>query len=102
MFGGGRPVNCGGGDGVAQGVPLAHRSVWKIGEYAAHEYELLQLAGNSWAWLAFAAGILPVIWLAGAVGFVIGLSQMNSPATARTGNLISASGMAMAIGATAL
>jgi NAD(P) transhydrogenase subunit beta len=46
--------------------------------------------------------IVRLIWLAGAVGFVIGLSQMNSPATARTGNLISASGMAMAIGATAL
>ena len=44
--------------------------------------------------------IVRLIWLAGAVGFVIGLSQMNSPATARTGNLISASGMAMAIGAT--
>ena len=46
--------------------------------------------------------IVRLIWLAGAVGFVIGLGQMNSPATARTGNLISASGMAMAIGATAL
>jgi NAD(P) transhydrogenase subunit beta len=46
--------------------------------------------------------IVRLIWLAGAVGFVIGLSQMNSPATARTGNLISASGMAMAVGATAL
>ena len=33
--------------------------------------------------------IVRLIWLAGAVGFVIGLSQMNSPATARTGNLIS-------------
>ena len=27
---------------------------------------LIQLAGNSWAWLVFTAGILPVIWIAGA------------------------------------
>ncbi len=46
--------------------------------------------------------IVRLVWLASAVSFVIGLGQMNSPATARTGNLISASGMAMAIGATAL
>ena len=46
--------------------------------------------------------IVRLAWLAGAVGFVIGLSQMNSPATARTGNLISASGMALAIAATAV
>jgi NAD(P) transhydrogenase subunit beta len=41
-------------------------------------------------------------WLLGAVAFVIGLSRMNSPATARNGNLVSAGGMAIAIGATAL
>jgi H+-translocating NAD(P) transhydrogenase subunit beta len=39
-------------------------------------------------------------WLLGAVAFVIGLSRMNSPATARNGNLVSAGGMALAIGAT--
>ena len=33
---------------------------------------LIQLAGNSWAWLAFAAGILPVIWLAGAAERLFG------------------------------
>ena len=33
--------------------------------------------------------------------FVIGLSRMNSPATARNGNLVSAGGMAVAIVATA-
>ncbi len=41
-------------------------------------------------------------WLLGAVAFVVGLSQMNSPATARNGNLVSAAGMALAIGATAI
>jgi H+-translocating NAD(P) transhydrogenase subunit beta len=39
-------------------------------------------------------------WLLGAVAFVIGLSRMNSPATARNGNLVSAAGMALAVGAT--
>ena len=43
-----------------------------------------------------------VAWLAGAVAFVIGLIRMNSPATARNGNLLSAGGMALAIGATAV
>ena len=36
------------------------------------------------------------------VGFVIGLIRMNSPATARNGNLVSAGGMAIAIVATAI
>ncbi len=45
--------------------------------------------------------VVRLIWLASAVAFVIGLSRMNSPATARQGNLISAGGMALAIGATA-
>jgi NAD(P) transhydrogenase subunit beta len=45
--------------------------------------------------------IVRVAWLAGAVAFVIGLIRMNSPATARNGNLLSAGGMAVAIGATA-
>jgi NAD(P) transhydrogenase subunit beta len=39
-------------------------------------------------------------WLAGAAAFVIGLHQMNSPATARTGNRISAAGMTLAVLAT--
>jgi len=39
-------------------------------------------------------------WLAGAAAFVIGLHQMSSPATARSGNLLSAGGMAVAVGAT--
>ena len=39
-------------------------------------------------------------WLLGAAGFVIGLHQMNSPATARQGNRISAAGMAIAVIAT--
>ncbi|HEY4634462.1 MAG TPA: NAD(P)(+) transhydrogenase (Re/Si-specific) subunit beta, partial [Candidatus Limnocylindrales bacterium] len=39
---------------------------------------------------------------AGAVAFVLGLIRMNSPATARVGNLVSAGGMAIAVGATAV
>ncbi len=38
--------------------------------------------------------------LGGAVCFVLGLHLMNSPATARNGNLLSAGGMTVAIGAT--
>jgi NAD(P) transhydrogenase subunit beta len=41
-------------------------------------------------------------WLAGAAGFVVGLHQMNSPATARRGNQLSAAGMALAVIATFL
>ncbi|HJW21077.1 MAG TPA: NAD(P)(+) transhydrogenase (Re/Si-specific) subunit beta [Candidatus Limnocylindrales bacterium] len=44
--------------------------------------------------------LVRVAWLAGAVAFVLGLIRMNSPATARNGNLLSAAGMALAIGAT--
>jgi proton-translocating NAD(P)+ transhydrogenase subunit beta len=36
-------------------------------------------------------------WLVGAASFVIGLHRMNSPATARSGNRISAAGMALAV-----
>ncbi len=39
-------------------------------------------------------------WLVGASCFVLGLHQMNSPATARNGNRLSASGMAIAVIAT--
>jgi NAD(P) transhydrogenase subunit beta len=39
-------------------------------------------------------------WLAGAAAFVIGLMRMNSPGTARNGNLLSAGGMAIAVAAT--
>src|SRR5437867_3386946 len=46
--------------------------------------------------------LVRLAWLAGAVGFVIGLIRMNSPATARNGNLLSAGGMALAIAATAV
>jgi proton-translocating NAD(P)+ transhydrogenase subunit beta len=46
--------------------------------------------------------IVRLIWLAGAVAFVLGLIRMNSPATARDGNLLSAGGMVLAIGATAV
>jgi NAD(P) transhydrogenase subunit beta len=46
--------------------------------------------------------LVRIAWLAGAVAFVIGLIRMNSPATARNGNLLSAGGMAVAIVATAV
>ena len=39
-------------------------------------------------------------WLVGAACFVLGLHQMNSPATARNGNRLSASGMTIAVLAT--
>ena len=44
--------------------------------------------------------LVRIAWLAGAVAFVIGLARMNSPATARNGNLVSAAGMTVAIVAT--
>jgi len=46
--------------------------------------------------------LVHLAWLAGAACFVIGLMRMNSPATARNGNLLSAGGMAVAIAATAI
>src|SRR3954454_11116102 len=48
------------------------------------------------------SNIVRLVWLAGAAAFVLGLIRMNSPATARNGNLVSAGGMAVAIGATAI
>jgi NAD(P) transhydrogenase subunit beta len=39
-------------------------------------------------------------WMAGAAAFVIGLHRMNSPATARNGNRLSAGGMTVAVLAT--
>jgi NAD(P) transhydrogenase subunit beta len=38
-----------------------------------------------------------LVWLVAAAAFVLGLHRMNSPATARNGNLLSAGGMALAI-----
>jgi proton-translocating NAD(P)+ transhydrogenase subunit beta len=46
--------------------------------------------------------LVRIAWLIGAAGFVIGLMRMSSPATARNGNLLSAGGMAIAIGGTAV
>ncbi|HKG19936.1 MAG TPA: NAD(P)(+) transhydrogenase (Re/Si-specific) subunit beta [Candidatus Limnocylindrales bacterium] len=46
--------------------------------------------------------LVRLAWLVGASAFVIGLMRMNSPATARNGNLVSAGGMAIAIVATAV
>jgi NAD(P) transhydrogenase subunit beta len=46
--------------------------------------------------------LVRLAWLVGASAFVIGLMRMNSPATARNGNLLSAGGMAIAIVATAI
>jgi len=44
--------------------------------------------------------VVRLIYLAAAVGFVLGLHLMRSPATARRGNLLSAAGMAAAVIAT--
>jgi NAD(P) transhydrogenase subunit beta len=44
--------------------------------------------------------IVYLAWLAGAACFVLGLHQMNSPATARDGNRLSATGMTIAVVAT--
>ncbi len=44
--------------------------------------------------------IVYLAWLAGAACFVLGLHRMNSPATARDGNRLSAGGMAVAVVAT--
>ena len=44
--------------------------------------------------------LIRLAWLAGAATFVLGLMRMNSPATARNGNLLSAAGMAVAVAAT--
>ena len=40
--------------------------------------------------------LVRLAWLVGAAMFVIGLMRMNSPATARNGNLLSAAGMTVA------
>src|SRR6476659_4162862 len=52
--------------------------------------------------LAYIEILVRVLWIAGAVCFVLGLMRMNSPATARNGNLLSAGGMVVAIVATAI
>jgi NAD(P) transhydrogenase subunit beta len=44
--------------------------------------------------------VVYLAWLVGAACFVLGLHRMNSPATARDGNRLSAAGMAVAVGAT--
>jgi NAD(P) transhydrogenase subunit beta len=44
--------------------------------------------------------IVYIAWLTGAACFVLGLHQMNSPATARNGNRLSAGGMTIAVIAT--
>jgi len=46
--------------------------------------------------------LVRLAWLVGAAAFVIGLMRMNSPATARTGNWLSAGGMTLAIAGTAV
>ena len=52
--------------------------------------------------LTFLTPLVYLAWLIGAVAFVIGMIRMNSPATARNGNLLSAGGMAVAVIATAI
>jgi NAD(P) transhydrogenase subunit beta len=52
--------------------------------------------------LSFLEPLVYLAWLLGAIAFVIGLIRMNSPATARNGNLLSAGGMFVAVAATAI
>jgi NAD(P) transhydrogenase subunit beta len=52
--------------------------------------------------LGYVEVFVRLAWLAGAVAFVVGLIRMNSPATARNGNLFSAAGMVVAVVATAV
>ena len=49
------------GAGYIPKLPGTAGSVLGVGVWL-----LIQLAGNSWAWIVFAAGIFPVIWIAGA------------------------------------
>ncbi|HET7225439.1 MAG TPA: NAD(P)(+) transhydrogenase (Re/Si-specific) subunit beta [Candidatus Eisenbacteria bacterium] len=44
--------------------------------------------------------VLPYAYLAATVLFVLGLRSLSAPATARSGNLLAAAGMALAVGAT--
>lgn len=46
--------------------------------------------------------LLELSYLIGSVTFIVGLKQLSSPATARQGNLVAASGMAIAIAGTIL
>ena len=49
------------GAGSAPKMPGTFGSVLGVGVWL-----VIQLAGNSWAWVVFAAAILPIIWIAGA------------------------------------
>ena len=49
------------GAGYAPKMPGTTGSILGIGVWF-----IIQLTGNSWAWILFAAGILPIIWIAGA------------------------------------
>lgn len=44
--------------------------------------------------------LLPILYLVSSVTFIIGLKMLGSPKTARTGNLVAAAGMALAIAGT--
>jgi NAD(P) transhydrogenase subunit beta len=47
-------------------------------------------------------GFVPLAYLSAAILFIVGLKRLSSPATARSGNLIAAGGMALAVIATLL
>ena len=49
------------GAGYVSKLPGTAGSILGVGVWL-----LIQFAGNSWAWIIFAAGILPVIWIASA------------------------------------
>jgi len=54
-------IAAGFGAGYAPKMPGTFGSVLGIGVWL-----LIQRTGNSWAWIVFAAVVLPVIWIAGA------------------------------------
>ena len=55
------------GAGYAPKMPGTFGSVLGVGVWL-----LIQLTGNSWAWIVLAAGVLPVIWIAGRAERLLG------------------------------
>ena len=52
--------------------------------------------------LPFASLVIEIAYLAAAILFIVGLKRLSSPATARSGNMLGATGMLVAVAATLL
>src|SRR3972149_2927804 len=52
--------------------------------------------------MTFAPTIVDIAYLVAAIMFIVGLKRLSSPATARSGNLVAAAGMLIALAATFL